>query len=800
MNTETTTPKAQAITDHLMALVMQGAKLSRAFPSAEDQEYYVSLYPELRPLLDNVQQNCINLTQSLLEVNRSSAIPMPKLDYTDSEEILDKYNDVVFVTDEKLEMIDNYFDELQGNPNVMKPTLNVETVNTGKSVYHLHRTSNIQRPQLQFEPIDNSTSIFVPKLTQKYNAKVSLEEIWKNYDNIIKNGGPIAQHGEDMNVEGEKPSFCLPSPYEYEIDHYEFLPKQLAPRKEILYKTTANTPLTWVDTTTQLQLMCDKLDKVEEFAVDLEHHAYRTYQGFTCLIQISTRSEDFIIDTLVLRSELGLLNRSFTNPTIVKVLHGSDNDTLWLQRDFGVYIVNLFDSGQAARLLEYPRLSLAYLLEKFCNITTDKKKFQLADWRIRPLPEDMLEYARSDTHYLLYIYDRMHNELLQKGQNILLASLNNSRAICKAAYHKELFQQSLESVQRKCPAFNATQTSVLKALFDWRDFFAREEDESVRYILPNHMMIRIAELLPQDPIELFSCCNPQPPPFIKANATDLIKVIKDAIANKNNPLVKAKETHSLPPLQQPKIAAKNQEVDLFNKDEKITPEELFHKADWYEGNKRTASLHPSNSSSTSLSSPSSAFFSPTKSPQTNGKKLETLNNSLESSFSLGLSSSVPNTMEEIYQFSNANRKRNKEKKKLKEDSIKAGPVSPIKFDEEPSPKKQENPQEFMKKIGWLDEDVAPLVVSTTKKGRSSQDSTSKKKQKGNTNSYDYSKHKSSNFGLRKETKPRNKQRNEDSETVQVPQYGRASTRVKGTKSTHRGKSYVARGGRRNKTK
>ena len=132
--------------------------------------------------------------------------------------------------------------------------------------------------------------------------------------------------------------------------------------------------------------MCDKLDKVEEFAVDLEHHAYRTYQGFTCLIQISTRSEDFIIDTLVLRSELGLLNRSFTNPTIVKVLHGSDNDTLWLQRDFGVYIVNLFDSGQAARLLEYPRLSLAYLLEKFCNITTDKKKFQLADWRIRFVP------------------------------------------------------------------------------------------------------------------------------------------------------------------------------------------------------------------------------------------------------------------------------------------------------------------------------------------------------------------------------------------------------------------------------
>lgn len=35
------------------------------------------------------------------------------------------------------------------------------------------------------------------------------------------------------------------------------------------------------------------------------------------------------------------------------------------------------------------------------------KKYQLADWRVRPLPEELLLYARTDTHYLLYIYDRL---------------------------------------------------------------------------------------------------------------------------------------------------------------------------------------------------------------------------------------------------------------------------------------------------------------------------------------------------------------------------------------------------------
>lgn len=35
------------------------------------------------------------------------------------------------------------------------------------------------------------------------------------------------------------------------------------------------------------------------------------------------------------------------------------------------------------------------------------KRFQLADWRVRPLTDEMLHYARSDTHFLLYAYDKL---------------------------------------------------------------------------------------------------------------------------------------------------------------------------------------------------------------------------------------------------------------------------------------------------------------------------------------------------------------------------------------------------------
>lgn len=99
-------------------------------------------------------------------------------------------------------------------------------------------------------------------------------------------------------------------------------------------------------------------------------------------MQISTRQKDYIIDTLALREELHVLNEVFTDPKIVKVLHGADSDVEWLQRDLDIYLVNMFDTHQAAKRMNLARLSLAFLLKQYCQLDVDKT-FQLADWRIR---------------------------------------------------------------------------------------------------------------------------------------------------------------------------------------------------------------------------------------------------------------------------------------------------------------------------------------------------------------------------------------------------------------------------------
>ncbi len=205
----------------------------------------------------------------------------------------------------------------------------------------------------------------------------------------------------------------------------------------------------------------------------------------------------------------------FTRSSIVKVFHGADSDIEWLQRDFSLYIVNMFDTHQASKRLGFPRLSLAFLLKHYCNIDADKT-FQLADWRMRPLPEQLLKYAQQDTHYLLYIYDNMKNDLLHhaSGLSTLLKGVFlDSKIVCLKRYIKPIItENSYKDLYLKSKrSYDNQRLYAFREIFVWRDKIAREEDESLPYVLPNHMMFQICESLPREIQGILACCNPIPP-------------------------------------------------------------------------------------------------------------------------------------------------------------------------------------------------------------------------------------------------------------------------------------------------
>ena len=204
-------------------------------------------------------------------------------------------------------------------------------------------------------------------------------------------------------------------PYQFEIEHLEYPPKQMQHRKEIVSPPLDQVSVFWIESEDALEEMASLLSVCSAIAVDLEHHHQHSFGGMTCLMQISTRDRDYVIDTLALRRSLHRhLLPILSDPNVVKVFHGASQDIKWLQRDFSLYVVNLFDTFEAAKCLNLQQKSLRFLLEQFCAVSTNKA-LRLTDWRVRPLRPELVEYARKDTRYLLYLMDHFTNLLLEQS-------------------------------------------------------------------------------------------------------------------------------------------------------------------------------------------------------------------------------------------------------------------------------------------------------------------------------------------------------------------------------------------------
>jgi len=210
-------------------------------------------------------------------------------------------------------------------------------------------------------------------------------------------------------------------------------PKATARRvfNEILIKTLraydpsklkAYTPNSFVvaQTREKLMLIRDQLKGHEIVGVDLENNHRDSYNGFTCLIQLSTydlTSGDvatFVVD--VLAPEVGdslseILGASlFENPNILKLLHGCiTSDLQWMVRDFGIKMVSVFDTQEFhKKFISSKELSLANFWALYCpGLATidvsEKKEMQASNWAERPLRQEQLDYAANDTYFLLNI-------------------------------------------------------------------------------------------------------------------------------------------------------------------------------------------------------------------------------------------------------------------------------------------------------------------------------------------------------------------------------------------------------------
>ncbi|CAK9297282.1 unnamed protein product [Gordionus sp. m RMFG-2023] len=424
--------------------------------------------------------------------------------------------------------------------------LNTKTPTHFKT-YSLMASSNITRPQLKYNiKVDNSKEPFFPsklvfkahslKTTIIENQNMTMESI----ENIVVDSAQLNEHSETKDFN----KIPHVNPYFEELENLQPMPLLFKESIDPKFpESLTDVPLIFVSSIQQLEDLIQDLAKEEIIAIDLEHHSYRSYLGLVCLMQISTRKKDYLVDTFTLWNDMNRLIKIFANPNILKVFHGAHKDIEWLQRDFSLYVVNLFDTFYASEALKLPIKSLAYLLMLYCGVQANKE-FQLADWRIRPLPENLINYARSDTHYLIYIYERMKNDILERDQlsghkyssdealeqSLIYYVFNKSRRLCQKVYCKPYYSQEFfeQLLKRQNKRFNVRQMFVLKQLNEWRDGIARKEDESPFYVLSNNTMLYIAEVLPKNYMNLLGCCNPVPP-LLKQNIHQVQSIVQNAL-------------------------------------------------------------------------------------------------------------------------------------------------------------------------------------------------------------------------------------------------------------------------------
>lgn len=234
------------------------------------------------------------------------------------------------------------------------------------------------------------------------------------------------------------------------------------------------------------------LAKETLIGLDMESNGLHAYRERVCLLQISTRLADYIIDPFRV-ADLSPLGAVLANPAVEKIFHSGEYDLMSLKRDYGFVIHNLFDTMIASKVCGRRVMGLDKLLSEYCGVTMSKSH-QRDDWGQRPLSEEALLYAQMDTHYLPHLRDRLMTELEQKG-HLIEARETFAEAAHVTVPNREFDPNGYWHIG--IPAgLNRRQMTILRELYLWRENEAQERDCPTFKVLSDKNLIAIAEQAP----------------------------------------------------------------------------------------------------------------------------------------------------------------------------------------------------------------------------------------------------------------------------------------------------------------
>jgi ribonuclease D len=274
------------------------------------------------------------------------------------------------------------------------------------------------------------------------------------------------------------------------------------------------------DTSSFLRSIAD----VELLALDTEGASFHRFVDRIYLLQLSTRDRSAIIDPLPISKpeELGML---LENPAVQVVFHDADYDLRLVRQDYGWRVRNIFDTRVAAQLLGIRAFGLSALLEKYFGLKLDKKH-QRADWSMRPLTRDMLDYAAQDTMHLLALRDRLADELQRAGR----WEWAREEFVRIEETHWDDEDDSIAFLRMKgARDLNRRELAILRELVVWRNEVARKADRATFRVLGNEPMFEIVRTKPSTR-EALASIKGMPRGQLERSASDLLGAVRRGLA------------------------------------------------------------------------------------------------------------------------------------------------------------------------------------------------------------------------------------------------------------------------------
>jgi len=243
----------------------------------------------------------------------------------------------------------------------------------------------------------------------------------------------------------------------------------------------------YVEKQEQFESYLKNIKLASYIGVDTESDSLYSYYEKLCLIQICADRQIYLIDTLSVN--IKALSDVFANNSIRKIFHSAESDIPLIKTLIDCDFNNIFDVMLAAKYGGIYRCGLNNLIEKYFSVSLNKK-YQKANWGIRPLKKEMLEYAAMDVLYLKKLKDILIPML--KSKNLLEEFLAHSSSLGKLPKKTYFFDPYGYLRINGAKKLKRENLEILGELYLRREEVARKSNVPPFKIISNETMFKIA--------------------------------------------------------------------------------------------------------------------------------------------------------------------------------------------------------------------------------------------------------------------------------------------------------------------